>query len=110
MEDGKDPGGGLDAKGEEGWPMGGPVGLTGAALGGNVGCWGCGGGRARAAGGGPGREKGGDPDGTPGGGADEGKWGAWPKGEGLGAEFGGGRLRFKLLKLAANELGFKLGL
>jgi hypothetical protein len=71
------PGGALYPKGE-GWPMGVPVGLTGATLGGNVYCGGPDGGTAgleSAPGGGPGLENGGEPLGTPGSGADEGKLG-----------------------------------
>jgi hypothetical protein len=77
IDNGMDPGGALYPKGE-GWPMGEPVVLTGAILGGNVDCGGPDGGTAGLAstpGGGPGLENGGDPLGNPGSGADEGKLG-----------------------------------
>lgn len=74
IDNGIGPGEALDPKGE-GWPTGGPVGLTGAPLGGNADCGGPDGGTAdlaSVAGGGPGLENGGEPVGTPGSGADEG--------------------------------------
>lgn len=87
------------------------MGLTGAVAGGNTGCGGPdrgAAGRASAVGGGPGRENGGGAPGAPAGGADEWKGGAWPKGDGLGAELGtlGCLLRFKFCILSANESGF----
>jgi len=77
VNNGMDPGGALYPKGA-GWPMGVPVGLNGARLGGNVDCGGPDGGTAglgSTPGGGPGLENGGETLGTPGSGADEGKLG-----------------------------------
>lgn len=113
IDDEREPSGGLDPK-DGGWPGGGPVGLPGATLGGNVDNGGPEGGPAgltSVPGGGPGRENGGEEAGIPAGEAEEGgKGGGWLNGGGLetGFEVMGGRLRFKFCILSASESGVPL--
>lgn len=59
IEEGKDPGGGLEPKGKD-WPTGGPNGRTGATFGGNDCCGVPAGLESAPGGGGPGRDIGGE--------------------------------------------------